>query len=227
MTTDELVAQVYTDWGETSTNSIISQAQITSWLNRGQRDLCLGGQVLLTCAKTSTVAGQESYNVPSDYLKAEAVFLLDGTPATRLYPMNMGMRDPTEMRGSPTRYYIWGENQASYNVYVIGLNPVPSWSGSQNLEIFYRQLPQKMVHSSEGTMVNPEVIQPWQDAMVDYALMCIYRRLGPDFQSLYRDHLASWKNWRMEAAAYVNPMTWDFPISRQDTANVTWDYSND
>jgi hypothetical protein len=227
MTTDEMVAQVYTDWGEDSTNSIISPAQITSWLNKAQRALALKGQVLLTCATTSTVAGQETYNVPGDYLKAEAVFCGVGTARRRLYPKNVGQRDPYETQGLPTSYWIWGENQSGVNIYVIGLNPIPSTNGSSDLEIFYRQMPAKMIHSTQGAMVNPEVIEAFQDAMIDYALMSIYRRLGPDFRALYNDHHMMWNDWVQKGQQHVNPNSWDIPIARQDTGNYLYEYTND
>lgn len=224
MTTNELVSSVYSDWGEDETNSVVSPINITRMLNKAQRHLCGQGMILLTCAKTSTVAAQETYNLPTDYWKAEAVFYYGTGGDRHLFPMNVGDRDPEQRQGAPNRYYIWGSNVSSTNQYVIGLNPVPGVNGTDDLEVFYRQLPRKMVHSTEATMVNPEVNEMWQDAMVDYALMSIYRRLGNDFVGLYRDHRAGWNDWMMKAKEYVNPLQFDIPIPRRDTGLYTWDY---
>jgi hypothetical protein len=215
MTTDELVDEVYLEWGESSTNSIVSPSQITALLNKAQRLLCLEGQILLSCAKTSTVAAQETYNLPSDYLKIECVFIEGRIEPLR--PIDVTWRDGTSRQGTPDRYWIWGSNVNGANQYVIGLNDVPSTNGSNDLEVFYRQLPQKMVHSVDGTPVAPEAIQPWQDAMVDYALMLIYRRLGNDFKAYYDGQVALWADWKRKAAQYVNPLTNDFPLQRKDT----------
>lgn len=226
ITTDELVSAVYRDWGEDSTNSVVSIVQVTAMLNKAQRSLCGEGMILLTCAKTTTVAGQETYNLPADYWKMECPFWYGTTP-THLLPMNVGDRDPRQRTGSPTNYYIWGSNVSSANQYVLGLNPIPAVNGSTNdLEVFYRQMPRKMIHSTEGTAVAPEVNEMWQDAMTEYALMSIYRRLGGDFKDLYKDHRAVWQNFMQKAKEYVNPLQFDYPISRRDTGLYTWEYTN-
>lgn len=220
MTTDELVTEVYNQWGEDPTNSVVGIPQVVSFLNRGQRQLCRAGNVLLTCAFVDTVAGQEEYNVPTNYIKTECVFL--GVTKTRLFPMNVGDRDPNKTQGIPSFYYIWGGTQNGVNVYTIGLNPIPRSGVAQDLVLRYRKSPNKMVHSTQGSMVNPEVIESWQDALIDYALMMIYRRLGKDFTTLFQDHRAAWNGWIVEANNFINPLQNDYPIARRDTGLYDW-----
>lgn len=220
MTTDELVTQVYDQFGEKQGNSVVSIAQVMTFLNRGQRQLCRAGNVLLTCAFIDTVAGQEEYNVPTDYIKTECVFL--GVTLRRLSPMNVGDRDPNKTQGIPAFYFIWGGTQSGKHVYTIGLNPIPRTPVKGDLVLRYRKSPLKMVHSSQGTMVDPEVLESWQDALSDYALMMIYRRLGKDYQTLYDGHRDAWKEWIVEANNFINPLQNDYPMQRRDTGG--YDY---
>lgn len=226
MTTDELVAEVFNQWGEDPTNSIVSMAQVTAFANRGQRQICLEGNILLTCAFIDTVADQEEYNVPAnDYLKAECAFL--GVTKRRLLPMNVGDRDPNKHTGTPVLYYIWGGQQNGANVYTIGLNPIPRIGVAEDLVLRYRKAPIKMVHSTQGTMVNPEVNESWQDAVIDYALMLIYRRLGKDYYQMYRDMKSQWdgtNGWVTKALNFINPLQNDYPISRRDTGLYEYPY---
>jgi hypothetical protein len=215
VTTDEVVTEVYNQWGEDPTNAIVTIPQVVSFANRGQRQLCRAGNVLLTCAFIDTKAGQEEYNVPIDYIKTECAFL--GVTLRRLFPMNVGDRDPNKSQGIPAYYFIWGGTQNGVHVYTIGLNPIPRVDVTGDLVLRYRKSPLKMVHSDQGTMVNPEVIESWQDAIIDYALMMIYRRLGKDFADLFKDQREAWKGWITEANNFINPLQNDYPMQRRDT----------
>lgn len=226
MTTDEMVSAVYTLWGEAAANSAVSPAEIALMLNRGQRRLCLIGQISMTCHTASTVIGQEVYEVPGDHIKVEFINIVDriipGGPS--MIPMNPSDRDPTRTQGLPTHYYSWGGKSATtgLNVMSVGMQPVPS--AIEDYKVYLRQSPVKMVHSSEGAMINSELKESWQDAMVDFALMEIYKRLGPDFYGLYQDQAQKWKNWEIEAKNYTNPMTNDRPIARKDTMGYGYEY---
>jgi len=77
-TTDELVTAFRDAFGEDETTappSVVSQTQIVSFLNQAQRELCWEGDILLSCAVGGTVAGQPTYSLPPDYLRASAVFI--------------------------------------------------------------------------------------------------------------------------------------------------------
>lgn len=220
MTTDEIIAQVYNEWGETSSNSIASPAVLTSFANRGQRHICREGNILLTCATLDLVSGQETYTLAPDYLKADACFLRI-VNQTELFPMSVNQRNPAEKTGTPTHYYIWGANSSGANVPVVGLSDIPDYSQASGLKLYYRQAPRKMVHSSEGAMVNCELIESWQDALVEYCLMKVYQRLGKDYMSYFALAKAGWDQTVAAAQRYVNPMQLDYPIQRTDTAGYS------
>lgn len=227
MTTDEWVAEVYAEWGEDPANSIVSIPQVTAWGNRAQRQLCVQGNVLLQCAKGPFVAGQETYNLPANYLKIDAAFLTkESLMPNWLRPMDMVDRDPAEPQGTPSRYWIWGEDVNGVNGYVIGFWQVPNVTTSPTnfWEVFYRKRPDKMIHSTQGSMINPEVIEEFQDAMTDYALAMIYRRLGQGFQSSFQLQMQMWEKHLNFAKNYINPLTLDYPSPRRDTAGLLYEW---
>lgn len=230
-TTDEWVTDVFDAWGEDQANSMVTPGQVTSWGNKAQRDLCLTGNILLQCAKGPFVEGQETYNLPSNYLKVDAVFLTATSGAPNwLRPMDVADRDPSEPKGVPDRYWIWGEDVNLVNAYIIGFAKIPTGfpvAPTNSWEAFYRKRPDTMVHSTVGAMVNPEVIPEFQDAMMDYALGMIYRRMSntrPEFMSFFRLQMDLWKAHLEKAKNYINPMTFDYPVPRRDTALLTSQY---
>lgn len=184
------------------------------------------GQLSLTCQTANTVIGQEMYEVPGDHLKVECIFIVNriisGGPGLR--PMNVQDRDPTGATGLPENYYVWGGKSATtgLNVMGFGMQPVPSTV--ETYDAYMRQAPVKQVHSTEGAMVNSELKEVFQDAQNDYALLEIYRRLGPDFFPLYERQFSIWKQWETEAKNFVNPLMNDRLIPRRDTMGYAYEW---
>ena len=206
---------------------MIDAEQIVKWANRAQRNLCLEGNILLQCAKGPFVAGQETYNLPTNYLKADAVFLTNDSGFPRqLRPIDMSDRDPREPQGCPEWYYIWGEDVGTppSNQYIIGFQNIPDSrfpvSPVKCWEVFYRKRPRTMVHSTLGTMVDPEVIPEFQDAMHDYVIGMAYRRRGD--WAAFGTQMTLWKAHLATAKAFINPLTFDYPTPRRDTAGYTY-----
>jgi hypothetical protein len=222
LTTAELETAVRSEIGE-DTAAKVSSAQVVAFLNQAQRKLCAVGQILLTEETASTVASQETYSVPSDYYKIDAVFLARGAGQTniRLLPMMRNDRDPSASTGTPTRYYVSGRNVSGVNSFVIGLNPVPAASGTSDLTIHIRQMPLVMVSGGQA----PEVPQPWQDALVSYAVWKALRRRGREWQSLAQEAAAEWADWLKKAERYVNPLMRDVPNQVYDNGGYLgwWD----
>src|SRR5687768_4901584 len=112
-TTVQLITAVRDEFGEdTAATSAVTDVQILSFLNQSQRELCVLGNILLTCATTATVAAQEQYPIPSDYAKICAVFIhrTDGLKRN-LKPGSVHERNPAETQSNDQRwYYIWGIN---------------------------------------------------------------------------------------------------------------------
>lgn len=190
------------------------------FLNAAQRALCADGQILLTEETASTVASQETYSVPGDYFKIDAVFLNNmATSQCRLLPMSRQDRDPQNGTGTPRFYYVSGRNVSGSNAYTIGLNPIPDTSGTNDLVIYIRQLPLDMVSGGQA----PEVIQPWQDALVAYATWKCYRRRGREWLSMAQDAHAEWNEWLQKAKRYVNPLMRDLPYQVYDNGGyASW-----
>lgn len=196
-----------------------SDAQIVALLNEGQTKLCMNSYLLMTCATASTVASQESYSVPSDFIKIEAVFIYNTTSGQkqRLRPIDLMKRDATKSTGSPQYYYIWGLNVSSVNSFTVNLNPIPSTSGTSDLEIYFRQSPLTMVSGGQA----PEVPGHFQYALVAYALWKIWLRdqspIGTNLAMIYKNE---WDQWVADAQSFINPLTLDMPQQIDDAMGM-------
>lgn len=219
MTTDQMITALRGRWGETdATSSSIPDLMLVDFFNQCQMELCLEGGILFTCDDFQTVVGQEEYNLATDYLKVQSVFLEGATVTpTPLYPCSVNERDPQQRPGPPSRYWLWGGNQSGSNVYTIGLTWNVPDSTAYTIHTFYRQKPNTMVASVPGPMVNPEVDVQWQYAMMDGALARVYERLGPEFAMLARFRREDWQGWKNKAAAYTPDSSSDYPRQRGDT----------
>jgi hypothetical protein len=198
---------------------MVSDDQIVALLNEAQTKMCMQSYLLMTCATTSTVASQESYSVPSDFIKIEAVFIYNTTSGQkqRLRPIDLMKRDPTKSTGSPQYYFIWGLNVSSVNSFTVNLNPIPSTSGTSDLEIYFRQAPLTMVSGGQA----PEIPGHFQYALVAYALWKIWLRdqsaIGANLASSYK---REWDEWVHEAESFINPLTLDMPQQIDDAMGM-------
>jgi len=200
-----------------------SDAQILALLNEGQIRICMESYLMMTCATSSTVADQEVYSVPSDFIKIESVFIYNTSTGhkVRLKPMSVLDRDPAKNTGNPLYYYIWGRNVSSANSFTIGLRPIPSTSGTSDIEIFFRQLPLTMVSGGQA----PEIPTHFQYALPCYALWKLFQRdQSPIGVSLARMYQGEWDEWVKEAESFINPLTLDMPTTIRDEMgySVAW-----
>lgn len=196
---------------------MVSDAAILRFLNEGQRKLCFEGGILVSCWTTSTVASQEEYSVPSDFVRIRSVFINNTTTGhkVKLTPIRMEQRDPMQNMGNPLFYYVWGLNVSSNNQPTICLNPIPSSSGTSDLHIYGHQIPAAMVNGGQA----PEVMFHWQDALSTYGLWRCYQRRGLKWEGLARDTQAEWEDWVNQARRFHNPMGLDAPTSIADNAD--------
>lgn len=199
---------------------MVSDAQIVALLNEAQLKICMESYLLMTCATASTVASQESYSIPSDFIKIEAVFIYNTSTnvKTRLRPIDLMKRDPTKSTGTPQCYFIWGLNVSSANSFTINLNPIPSTSGSSDLEIYYRQAPLTMVSGGQA----PEIPNHFQYALIAYTLWKIWLRdqspIGASLAAIYK---REWDEWVHQAQSFINPLTLDMPQTIDDVEGLT------
>lgn len=222
-TTAQLVTAVRDEFGEdTPSTSVVTDTQIVQFLNQAQREMCLEGNLLMTCAVTSTVQSQEVYPLPDDYLKiAMVVIHRDGGVKRNLKPYTLQDRMAEETESTNQfGYFIWGINVSGYNKYFVGLMDIPNAAGTDDLHIYYRQQPQVMAVAG----VNPEVPYPFQDGLVDGALVRIYSRLSTSdtrWIPMYDRKMAMWNKWMERSRKYVNPTGYDQPIQIRDSGGYT------
>lgn len=192
---------------------------IVRWLNEAQRKLCWEGGILVSSWTASTVANQEGYSVPSDWIKVRSVFIYNTTTANyrKLTPIRMEQRDPRQQTGNPLYYYSWGLNVSGSNAPTINLNPIPSTSGSSDLIMYGQQIGADMAVAGQA----PEVMFHWQDALSCYAAMRWYQRLGKDWRAQSVDAANEWEDWVRKARAFKNPMGIDTPTSINDDMAYT------
>jgi hypothetical protein len=195
----------------------VTDAMILNWLNIAQRSLCTQGGIQYTTETATTVAGQEEYSVPGDYLKVMAVYIYHttGDKAQRaLFPITVVERDPTLAQGTPEAFFIHGANVISDNSMVIGLRPIPDANNAgANLEIWIRQLPKDMVSGGQG----PESMLQWQDCLVHFAAARAFTRLStadPGKAALADREMAIWETWMKRARKFQSPMALGIPTRR-------------
>ena len=184
------------------------------WLNIAQRNLCAEGNILISGWTASTVASQETYTVPSDFLRVLSVSIYNTTTGhkAKLRPIDLQMRDPSASTGNPSYYYVTGINVSGVNSYAIGLNPVPSTSGSSDLVMRGRQQPLTMVTGGQA----PEIMTPWQDYLIAYAANRVYVRRGPQWRSYAQDMWSEWERGIAKAKEFKNPLMEDWPTTVPD-----------
>jgi hypothetical protein len=192
---------------------------IVRWLNEAQRKICWEGGILVSAWTASTVANQEAYSVPSDWIKVRGVFIANAALSSyrKLVPIRMEQRDARLTTGTPLYYYSWGLNVSGNNVPTINLNPIPDTSGSSDLVMYGQQIGADMVSGGQA----PEVMYQWQDALSCYAAMRWYQRLGKDWRPQALDCASEWQDWVNKAKAYKNPMGIDTPTSMNDDMAYT------
>lgn len=148
------------------------------------------------------------------------MFWNNGTSALKLTPMPVHLRDPEANTGNPTHYYIHGANLSGVNSYILGLNAVPSASGTNDIMLYGKQLPLTMVSGGQA----PEVHTAFQDALPAYAEWMIQKRRGRDWQNQANAAGAEWERWIQKAQTWTNPLMMDFPTQIPDIAGLTTYY---
>ena len=192
-----------------------SDTQIVALLNEAQIKICMESYLLLTTATASTVASQESYSVPSDFIKIEAVFIYNTSTGNkrRLRVIDLHGRDPERNTGDPLYYYVWGINVSSANQFTVNLQPIPSTSGTSDLEIWFRQRPLTMVSGGQA----PEIPEHFQYALPSYVAWKLFMRdqsaIGTHLAQMYKNE---WDEWIHAARAFINPLTLDSPTTIPD-----------
>jgi hypothetical protein len=178
MTTAEMVTLTRDQIGEDSTTATqITDAQILKFLNKKMAELCADAELLPSTFTTSTVAGQQLYNVPPEYISIQAIQIYRTTGDSQkewLTRVDIDDLDPALATGTPFQWANWGANLSGDNSPVFCLDPIPLASGTSDLIVHCYQYPKTMVSGGQA----PEVRLRWQYACVDGATADAFLRLA-------------------------------------------------
>lgn len=161
MTRDEMIADVQTRIGSTPE---VSSSQIATWIDQGLRTFCAEHDFswLEKKVTANTVASQSDYVTPSDFKRAVEL-RVDGSSTTP----NIYNYVPHEQRS------LYSTSQRTFSIFneTITLNPVPSSSGSNNIELWYIRRPTNMTQGSDSPSDTGIANMPEQyhEALVIYA----------------------------------------------------------
>lgn len=178
-TTAELVTLVRDQIGEDSTTATqVTDAQILKFLNKKMAELCADAELLPSTFTTSTVASQQLYNVPPEYISIQGIQIYRTAAGDNqqewLEKCDIDDLDPRFPTGNPARWANWGANLSGDNSPVFCLDPIPATSGTSDLIVHCYQYPKTMVSGGQA----PEVRLRWQNACVDGATAEIFLRLA-------------------------------------------------
>jgi hypothetical protein len=144
-----------------------SDAEITNWLNEGQRDVARRAEVLQANASIPTTVGVQQYDAPPDVIRIHRVEWSAGANQP-IYPLEY--RDFNSMdsvwwtsqaitQSRPVWWTAWGFPP---NLKLV-LYPKPASSGA--LKLFYYRMPVDMVSDTD----NADVPTGWEDLLVLWA----------------------------------------------------------
>lgn len=145
----------------------ILDADIFRWINDAQREIAYQNDALQTKGTSSTVVGQQSYNLPADCLTLKSLwvngFLVDMKSMTQAEEDIIALGTPnTLQQGQPQFYWIWA-NQ-------INFYPVPDSNGTNNIVIFYNRSAVQVTASTDSL----DLSETYHNAIMQYVLAQAY-----------------------------------------------------
>jgi hypothetical protein len=167
-----LIAATRSILNETTTR-FFSDAEITTWLNDGCRDIARRAEVIQQFnTSVAAVAAQAKYALPTDIIRVHRVEYVP-TGQTQTYTLMASTEQELDQvfginqdqQGVYPQYYaIWGyPGGTGAAALKMRVYPVPAIAGTFN--IFYYAVPAAMVNGSDVAII-PE---GWQDLLVLYA----------------------------------------------------------
>jgi hypothetical protein len=157
MRASEIISDVRSELVEASA-SFWSDAELLALANRAEKDYVKKVRSLTSKAYLSTVAGQQDYPLPSNFLGSLVVFCnvsTDTTPqwvrvnSTNLEKETQMNEDfnssDSNLRSDPNRYWLVGRN--------IYFDPIPN-VGSSNILMFFKSKPIPMVAASDSINID-------------------------------------------------------------------------
>lgn len=150
----------------------VTDTDIIRWINSAQKQIVLQNESLLDkTATTTTVVGQQTYDLPVDLLKLTSISyrISTTTPYYRLKGYSLAVFneridgwDGTTETGNPNCYTI-SENK-------IILFPIPSAAVISGLKIYYCRKPVAVVLTTD----TPELPELYHDTIIKFCLQQAY-----------------------------------------------------
>lgn len=170
MNASDVATRVKDQFGDTSSIQV-SDPMILRWINDALLDFAVQNEIFRARAKATTLAGQQTYGVPSDLLKLKIIkFNFDSLEELSDGEADQYIRrnDEHVSTGIPTHYWIWDQD--------IYLWPTPNSSG--DLVVYYISKPSEVTDMS-ATINIPDEYRP---RLVEYCLQQAYE-MDENFQA--------------------------------------------
>ena len=206
-----------------------TRAMVATWLSQAQRTLCSDGPILKTCFQGTSQANVEICSLPTpDFFKITRIDLRRPGLNKRIQPMAHIVERPADRSTTPSdvpnTYAIWAGNDASGNNAkgIIWDKNFGTTGIAPDLFIYLRQMPKTMVDGGQA----PEVLETWQDAMLDYGEMRARLRMAAmddgqrQLATIARD---AWELGRQRARDASEPENEDEPVTVRDAGLYTVD----
>lgn len=162
--------------------------EISGWLGDANQDLTEMAEIESpTAYQFTTVAGTESYSMPSDFLRVRRVEAQDQAQSTLWAPLYQGsidMRLPNTVagaitgRGRPAAYFWWGG--------LLYLIPIPD--AVYTINVFYYRRAPDMVLAAD----TPIIDQRFHQILREYAVARALQKIGEPgyitYDALYNAH---------------------------------------
>jgi hypothetical protein len=175
---------------------------LITWINNGQKNFVRKTRCLQNSAMISTVVGQTSYPLPSDWLGTEKVFFnypVNGVPSwvplnpygiekiAQEFP-NFLSTDPS-MLGKPSIYYIFA---GTLNIF-----PAPQVAGTNCLFLFYESKPTVITSLSDPLSIDETL----SDGLEAYVLWKLWKmdqedQLASEQLQRYQDEIGEGRKWK-------------------------------
>lgn len=171
MLVSEIMTRVRRVFGDESAVQI-TDADMVRWINDGMRDIVLRNEDLLEkTAVQASVANQQEYNLPADYLVLKFIqyretgttsyLKLKGLRVTEFNEYLDGWSGDTS-RGTPQCYTIHAGK--------IILFPIPSVSATDAIKTYYNRIPTDVILNTDI----PEIPTLYHSTLVKYCLQQAY-----------------------------------------------------
>lgn len=148
--------------------------ELLDLLNDAELDFNNQTRILEGVYTTSTVQGQQTYALPTNWLSARAIFYNNPSVTTppvpgwyRIIPTNLekkAQENPNFLSTSsvqqdkPREYFIWGSN--------LYLDPIPDTTGSDNLIMFFKAKPIPLTATTQDINLDDS----FKDTITNYIL---------------------------------------------------------